>query len=122
MKISRGAAGLLLVPTIYPLIYLLAFFVTFLSERAADGSLPIFGSVENIQRFHLAAMLVGFAVVILYVAHSLRRAEFSSDQRLLWVVLLILGGLFSAPIYWYLFVWRDARRSSGSQPSLSDAS
>jgi len=107
MRISRLGAALLLAPTIYPLLYFLAFFGTFWSDRAADGSLPIFGSLEVMQRFHLAAMLVGFVVAIFFVVHAFKRAGFSSEQRLLWVVLLILGGLFSAPVYWYLFIWRD---------------
>lgn len=119
MKIPRGIAVLLLAPTIYPLLYFLTFFVTFWSDRAADGSLPIFGSLEVLQRFHLAAMLVGFAMVIFYVVHAYKRAEFSGEKRLLWIVLLILGGLFSAPVYWYLFVWRDADQASGTQSAAS---
>lgn len=119
MKISKIGAALLLVPTAYPLLYLLAFFVTFWGDRAADGSLPIFGSVAVMQRFHLAAMLVGFVVVIFYVVHAYKRAEFSSEKRLLWVVLLILGGLFSSPVYWYLFIWRHAGKSSGTRPYVS---
>ncbi len=120
MKISRLGAMLLLFPTLYPAAY---FFIFLLSFSADGGSVrtPFFGSFEVLMRFHIATMLISLALIIFYVVHAVKNSILSSEQRLLWVVLLILGGLFAGPVYWYLYLWRDPKQGAEDEPTKAKA-
>ena len=116
MQLSRLGAVLLLVVTLYPAVYFLLFLLSFFADGGAAGT-PIFGSFEVLMRFHIAAMLLSLALIIFYVVHAVKNSMLTSEQRLLWVVLLILGAIFSAPVYWYLYLWKNPQLSAPDEPT-----
>lgn len=115
MRISRLGAALLLIPTIFPAAYFFTFLLSFGTEGSAT-EIPIFGSHDVMMRLHIAAMIVGLGIIIFYVVHAFKNPDFSSDRRLLWVVLVLLGGFFAAPVYWYLFLWRTPEGAAAEGP------
>jgi hypothetical protein len=110
---------LLAVLTAWPPIYMLLFFVwiavTFATNGDGSPAGPSFGVVLG---FHLATILISFALIVMYVLHALRSGRVPPDQRLLWVVILFVGNAIAMPIYWWLFVWNDGGRQPQVHPTM----
>ena len=94
---------LLLVATLYPIAYML-FFMAVIGIAAAagggdpDGELPIpFGLLLAL---HLLTMLVTLALIVIYVIDVFRNPRVDPDHRILWLILILLGGLIAMPVYW----------------------
>jgi hypothetical protein len=50
-----------------------------------------------------------FALMAFYIVHVFKNPALKDDRRALWAVVLFMGLPFSAPVYWWLFIWRPAR-------------
>ena len=96
---------LLLVATLYPVAYMLFFFAVVGIAAASgggdpDGELPIpFGVLIAL---HILTMLVSLALIVIYVIDVFRNPRVDPDHRILWLILILLGGLIAMPVYWWL--------------------
>ena len=44
------------------------------------------------------------------------------DKQVLWVLLLVLAGMMAAPVYWYLYIWKDEpKETQGAPKALNNA-
>jgi hypothetical protein len=55
---------------------------------------------------HIFTMLLTFVLVAFYIVHVFKNRALKDDRRVLWAVVLFMGGIVAAPIYWWLFIWR----------------
>lgn len=65
---------------------------------------------------HVFTMVLLLGVTVLYVIDVFRNPRVKSDQRVLWLIVLLLGGLIAMPIYWWIYVRGsdDAVRGPGT--------
>lgn len=119
-KFSKAALGL---ATISPFLLtgvfagILVATVMLFPEAPAQGSkeLPdefigafarhfvlLFGAIATL----FLAVLLALVVPLVFVLHALKSDGIEEEQRITWVVVLLLGGILVAPFYWYLYVWR----------------
>jgi hypothetical protein len=114
MRIKKPLAILIGLFTIWPIIYLLLFMVFFVvmaftifqhapQHQSGPGFFPY------IVIPHVGTMLLMFALMAFYIVHVFKNAALKDDRRVLWAVVLFMGLPFSAPVYWWLFIWRPAR-------------
>jgi hypothetical protein len=115
-KLVLGAA------TIWPLVYMLCFmgfimsmFFVFSQDAATQAGSPhatgpgpvavnwFFGLFAA----HMLTMLVTLGLMIFYIVDVFGNTRFPRDQRVLWLLVILLGGPIGMPIYWYLNIWRD---------------
>ncbi len=116
MRIGKPLALIIGVLSIWPLIYVLLFMVFFAVTAfsfvsAAQQHHQPQGPEMMIYIFvpHILTMLLMFALIAFYIIHVFKNAAFKDDRRVLWAVVLFMGLPFSAPVYWWLFIWRPAR-------------
>ncbi len=99
----------LLVATLWPVAYMVFFMAVIAIAATAgggdpDAELPIpFGFLLAL---HLLTMLITLALIVIYVIDVFRNPRVSQDHRILWLILILLGGLLAMPVYWWLHLRR----------------
>ena len=99
--------SLLLVATLWPIAYMLFFFAvvgiaTIAGGGDPDNDLPIpFGLLLAL---HLLTMLVTLALIVISVIDVFRNPRVDPDHRIMWLILILLGGIIAMPVYWWLHI------------------
>src|SRR5438552_13173609 len=115
MRIGKPLAIIIGLFTIWPIVYMLLFMAVFviaaltIFQQAQHHSQPGPGFLPYIFIPHIATILLMFALIAFYIVHVFKNAALKDDRRVLWAVVLFMGLPLSAPIYWWLFIWRPAR-------------
>ncbi|MBI4743378.1 MAG: hypothetical protein HY776_00890 [Actinobacteria bacterium] len=110
-KIMLGIASL------WPILYMTIFFVftfsqvfLFSQEGPMSPSSPptwflvIFG-------LHFLTMLWIFVLLIIYIVNVFRNNRVAKEKKALWAVVLFLGNVVAMPVYWYLYIWREPKKT-----------
>jgi hypothetical protein len=109
---SRPVALLIGILTLLPAVYFVFFIAFMFSMFSTVGSGAGKGPPVDMFRYvfplHLGAMLLMFALMVIYIVHAFRTDRIAEDRRVLWVVVLFMGNLFAFPVYWYLYLWRPS--------------
>lgn len=117
LKILLGLA------TLWPFLYMILFFVfvfssiLFMPAAGADRSEPpMFLFV--IFPLHILTMLWIMGLTVFYMVNVFRNDRVEKDKKVLWAVVLFMGNMIAMPIYWYLYIWREATPGSFAPPAL----
>jgi hypothetical protein len=119
MRIGKPLAIVIGLFTIWPVFYLLLFmaffvFMAFTIFQHAPHQQPDPGFFPCIVIPHVGTMLLMVALMAFYIMHVFKNPALKDDRRVLWAVVLFMGLPFSAPIYWWLFIWRPARADASA--------
>ena len=96
---------LILAATLWPIVYMAFFFVVVgIASIAGDGDpdddFPVpFGVILAL---HLLTMLIIVVLLVVYVVDVFRNPRVPQDQRVMWLIVILLGGPIAMPIYWWL--------------------
>lgn len=122
---SKTAKLLLGLVTIWPFAYMILFFITIVSLAFfGRGSEPAVGPpplIALILPLHLLTMLVIMALTVFYMVNVFRNERVVKDQKVLWAVVLFLGNVLAMPIYWYLYIWKEASPAVAATGQLGSA-
>jgi hypothetical protein len=107
-KLALGAAtGLALVYIVLFLAFVvLAVWIA--SHEPPDNRATLSSAVVTIFAVHIGMVVEIIALVIFYVVDAFRNPRIAADQRLLWAVLIFVGGPIAMVVYWYLNIWRSS--------------
>jgi hypothetical protein len=116
MRIGKPLAIVIGIFTIWPVIYMALFIVWFIvtaltffqhtQQHQSAGPPALF---QYIFLPHLLTMLLTFVLIAFYIVHVFKNPALKDDRRVLWAVVLFMGGIIAAPVYWWLFIWRPLR-------------
>jgi hypothetical protein len=115
MRIRKSLAIVIGLFTVWPFVYMLLFVGVFviaaltIVAEAHHQHAPGSSFLPYIFIPHLATILLMFALMAFYIVHVFKNAALKDDRRILWAVVLFMGLPFSAPVYWWLFIWRPLR-------------
>lgn len=117
---TRPKAILLGVATTWPPLYMLLFmgFFMYLMLTLASHVQPPEQLVFVVFPLHMLTMLVMFSLLPLYIYLVMKKADFDTNNRMLWVLLFVTAGIVTMPVYWFLHIWK---KSLGSPPVLDEA-
>ena len=108
---KESSKVLLFSATIWPFVYTLLFLgvivLSFSNVMGGSGSW-----LAMIIPIHVLTMLLSFGLMAFYIVNVFRNDRVNKDMKLLWVVVLFMGGLIAMPIYWYLYIWPASPASS----------
>jgi intracellular septation protein A len=108
----------MLLVAVWPLIYIPLFIALVIESTVRNGGDPdndLLIPFELLMALHIGTMLLLVAGAVAYVAHAWRSPRVGKDERVLWVIVLILGGVIAMPIYWWLHIRpREAVAGSSS--------
>lgn len=115
MNLSNSQKIFLGILSIWPIIYI-PFFMVFVIAMSftTNSGIPFFVIIP----LHILTGLVNLGLTIFYIVHAIRTFDPKNDMRIIWVVIILLIGIFANPVYWYLHIWRDRKKEdSASTPS-----
>lgn len=116
-KTIKLIVGLL---TIWPFAYMILFFITILSlvffSRGPEPEVGPPPLIALIFPLHILTMLLIMGLTIFYMVNVFRNERVVKDQKVLWAVVLFLGNVLAMPIYWYLYIWKDAQPAGAPAP------
>lgn len=108
---------LLAIITMYPIVYFISFMIfimttmfsvySVIEEPSGIGSPDMFSIVPFIFFFHILTIIISLLLPILYIILALKNERIKSDMRIIWVLIILFGGMIAMPIYWYLYVWKE---------------
>jgi hypothetical protein len=130
MQISKPIKILVGLGTIwyalYPLLFLavwLFMFSSFFLPITFEGSEPPFFMLPFFAIFplHLFTMLLGFGLMAFYLVHVIRDRRGSETVRIILGVGCFFMPYLAMPVYYYIFIWRDALPAWAQDPAKSQA-
>lgn len=106
---AKFYAGLL---TLLPFLYFVFFFGfvfsgMFLMSKNEFHNLMGFNSFLVILTLYTINMFLIFGLVTFYIIKILKNQNFSREKKILWIILIFTGSVFSMPVYWYKYIWKD---------------
>jgi formate/nitrite transporter FocA (FNT family) len=123
IKMSKNKKIILGVLTLLPIVFLVLYFLSFIFLF-----LGIFNSAQNqtepdvnffIGNFIFMFLLIFIAVIaalgtmIYYIIHITNNTTFDSNQRLMWILILVFAGLIGNAVYWYMYIWKEQETVNG---------
>jgi hypothetical protein len=103
--------------TFLPFLCILAYFVFFLKFFFSSISLHTSDAFINdhhfFDNFFLLAILIitsvisGFVLMIYYVIHANKNPKFDSNQKLMWILILVLTSFMGNIIYYFVEIIPD---------------
>ena len=81
-----------------------------IDEESAGASVSPLFPIGIVVLFcaHMITILLTMGLMPLYIILTVKSERHDQTARIIWVVLICMLGMFAMPIYWYLYVWRDA--------------
>jgi len=114
-KVALGAA------TLWPFVYMVIFFgfifssFLFLPGDGGSGGFPAAFAV--LFALHIFTMLLIMGLSIFYIVDVFRNNRVDKDKKALWAVVIFLGNMIAMPIYWYLYIWKEAAVAGNPLPA-----
>lgn len=59
-------------------------------------------------------ILLFWVLLAIYIVHVLKGDVVPKQQKVLWIFLLIFGGIGAMIVYWVLFIWRSPGVHTGA--------
>jgi hypothetical protein len=110
---TKGNKIILGIFTFLPFLILMFYFLgagillkNAIIKNPNDDFIPIIGDIIWVVSSALFLGLLSFGLLIYYIVHAINNREIDSNERLLWVLVFVLGSIAGFPIYWYLRIWK----------------
>ncbi len=100
MNLPRPLKLAILALTLWPPLYMVAFFAILI---AAPTTVPF----SVLFTLHVATMAVQMGLLVFYLVHLFKSPSVDRDKRTLWGITLFLGAPIAMPIYWFTHVWPE---------------
>lgn len=55
----------------------------------------------------ILSMVLSLGMTVYYLVHAINNPMIDGSHRLVWVLTLLLGGLFTCALYWLFQIWRE---------------
>ncbi len=76
------------------------------TSRVVSPFFPI--SFVGLFAVHIVTIFLIMGLMALYIVLVVKTDRVDQTMKILWAVLICLAGMFAMPIFWYLYIWRDA--------------
>lgn len=117
---SKTNKIVLLTATLWPFVFMVLFFIVWISmftyavtsgsnahaqSHQAPPGFP--GTLFLVFGLAMLTMLDGLILTIVYIIDVFRNPRIANDYRVLWALVIFLGGPIGMIVYWYVNLWRD---------------
>jgi Na+-driven multidrug efflux pump len=119
---SKNEKIVLGILTFLPIVLLVLYFIFFgfffmeIFQSAQNNTEP--NSQFMIGNFIVLFLLITVLVIsalgmmIYYIIDISNNKTLDSNNRLIWILLLVFGGFIANAIYWYLYIWKETDTKS----------
>ena len=115
------------IATMWPILYMFLFFAAIISLMALvpnDGGQPggpdsmwlPFG-IMGLMAAHMITIFGSLALTVFYIIRVFKTEHLDQNMKIMWTLLMFFAGMLAQPVFWYLYIWREApAASSWNQP------
>jgi hypothetical protein len=95
-------------PVLFVMAYVFIFFKFFFSSMSSPQFDPyfneeyFFGNLVLLILLIFAAIILGVGMMIYYIIHANKNPKFDSNQKLLWILILVLTSFIGNIIYYFV--------------------
>ena|SRR6185436_8754829 len=101
--------------SILPILLTAGFFITMFLQFAnnlgrlePDSEPSIMFRNFGLFFFIMAVMfLLTIGLLVYFIIHVAKNKKLDSTERAIWILVFVLGGAISYPIYWYMKIWKE---------------
>ena len=68
--------------------------------------MPLFSSMFWLFVLMLAMGIVSFGLLVYYIILVVNSIV-NTEEKLLWIILFLLGNVLAFPVYWYMRIWKE---------------
>jgi hypothetical protein len=118
------------IATIWPVVYIFLFIAVIFSIFIIAGlnpgpHPPVDNSPASILFpigfmgffvLHMLTIMGTLALTVFYIIRVFKTEQLDQNMKIMWMLLLFFMGMLAQPVFWYLYIWRDAPDLS---PNLS---
>jgi hypothetical protein len=101
-----------------PLFFLTGYFILFFSfflqmfmnmDDPAKMAKPELFVTQFIGMFALLFLMgiVTLGLLIYFIIHINNNKKLDSNEKLIWILIIIFVGMIGKPVYWYMKIWKD---------------
>jgi glucan phosphoethanolaminetransferase (alkaline phosphatase superfamily) len=121
---QKSTKLLLAAASLWPFVYIIIFFLfTFstmlLGPTMGDAMPPV---MIVFFATHFLTMVLILALTVFYIVDVFRNDRVEKDKKVLWAVVIFMGNMIAMPIYWYLFIWKEAAVAVPPPPAQLNSS
>lgn len=103
MKLSRPIKLLVGAATLWIPLYMIAFFAIVFAG-VFTHSAPGIEAFDVLFSVHMATSLLSVALLVLYVVHIFQTKALASDQRIMWLLVILFLGPLAMPVYFFKYL------------------
>jgi len=111
MQLSRPMKVCIGLLTVWPILYMGVFFLfvfsNFFLASTNQGGPGLMNSFGLLFGLHCCTMLLILGLMVFYVVHIVKATFEKTEMKIIWLILVLLGGMIAMPVYWYLYIWRE---------------
>lgn len=85
--------------TVLPIGYMIFFFINFMSFP--EKLIPF----EMLFKLHVIAIIGIMGLIAFYMVHIVKTNGIADNQRVIWIIAILVGSIFGMLAYWYLYIW-----------------
>jgi len=100
IEVKRLGALLLGLLTAWPIIYVALFLISITIAPSSLLSLPY------IDLLHIGTIALVALLLVYYLIHTGRNPNLSREQRLFWIIAILVGHFVTSLAYWFVNIWR----------------
>ena len=115
---ARPLKILLGIATFWPIFYIFIFLAFTLFSvltmvfMRADGGIPgepppeFIAGMLALTFFHFFTIIELLGLMIFYIVHAIKDPQLDANEKIMWVLVVVLVGFIGMPIYFILRVWK----------------
>lgn len=103
MKIPRALKLLLLVVTMWPLVYSILAVTFILDVMIRSGPSAI---RQELFVLHIITVGAAIALIVAYGFHLYKNDRLTGNAKMIWLVGIVFGSFVAMPLYWWKYIWK----------------
>jgi hypothetical protein len=115
------------IATFWPVVYVFLFIVLVVvftvtgpgSKASADFVGWLGPGMVVLFLVHMLTILGTLALTVFYIVRVMNAEQLDQNLKIVWIILLFFFGMLAQPVFWYLYIWREAPR--GKKLGMSDS-
>jgi hypothetical protein len=73
-----------------------------------QGAPPIVYIFPFMFAMHFLTIIGHLALMVYFIFNIFKNERLEQNYKIMWTILLFFAGMLVMPVYWFLYIWRDA--------------
>lgn len=113
--------------TFLPILFYIYYFIGFFNMMSSISEIEASGNPDEFMSEFMGlfasmglASLMTLGLMIYYIVHVTQQKMYDSNERLMWILILVFTSSIGAIIYWCVKIWPEAKPEPVSEEILDE--